>query len=71
MRFKVIGTVTWSIESDSLENAQELANQEIGKLPKEFDLRLLRLDKLKDKIEKSDWENFRWTRFFHILLRKR
>ena len=52
MRFKVIGTVTWSIESDSLENAQELANQEICKLPKGFDLRLLRLDKLKDKIEK-------------------
>lgn len=52
MRYKVTGTVTWQVESDSDENAMNLANEEMSKFPTGFDLRLLRLDKLKEKIEK-------------------
>ena len=52
MRFKVTGTVTYIIESDSVEKASDLANEEISKFPAGFDLRLLRLDKLKERIEK-------------------
>ena len=52
MRFKATGTVTWHLECDSVEQATSLANEEISKFPSGFDLRLLRLDKLKEKIEK-------------------